>query len=96
MKDLVKKAIENDNLKKEIKKVSLFGSYLKGIPQEDSDVDLLIEFTPSARIGFFKFVGVQQNIESMVGKKIDLLTLEALSKHFRTAVLKEAETVYEG
>lgn len=54
IKNRIFQAIEKDPLKKDVKKVSLFGSYLRGTPKEDSDVDVLIEFKPSARIGFFR------------------------------------------
>lgn len=91
----VQRAIEQEPLKKDIQKVSLFGSYLSDKPREDSDIDLLIEFSPSARIGFFRFVGIQENIEKFLGKKVDLLTPEALSKYFRADVLKQAEVIYE-
>ena len=56
----IKEAIEKDPLKKDIQKVSLFGSQIHGDAKEDSDVDVLIEFTPTAKIGFFKFLNESQ------------------------------------
>lgn len=96
VKKLIAKAIENNPLLDQIKKISLFGSYLSNRPRADSDIDLLIEFNPDAHIGFFKLISIQNSIEEKVGKKIDLLTPEALSKYFREKVLKEAEIIYEG
>jgi len=95
IKKSLKEAIEENPFKKEIKRISLFGSYLNGKPKKDSDVDLLIEFLPSSRIGFFKLVNIQNAIEHHVGKKIDLLTPESISKYFRAKVLKQAEIIYE-
>ena len=42
-----------------IRKLSLFGSRLSGQNRPDSDIDLLIEFEPSATIGFFELVKIQ-------------------------------------
>jgi len=89
------RAIEENPHKNEIKKVSLFGSYLRGGEGEDSDVDLLVEFSPSAKVGFLKFIDIQEQIAHSLGREVDLLTPEALSKYFREKVLNEAEVVYE-
>ncbi len=91
----IKEAIEQNPSRDDIQKVSLFGSHVNGAPQQDSDVDILIEFTPFARIGFFKLAQIKRNIEQFVKKPIDLLTPEAISGFFREQVIKEAEIVYE-
>jgi len=95
IKQKIKEAVEKDPLRDNIQKVSLFGSYVHGDFKDNSDVDVLIEFTPTARIGFFKYFDIRENIEKHVQKKIDLLTPEALSKYFKDEVLKEAEIIYE-
>ena len=95
IKQKIKEAVEKDPLKENIQKVSLFGSYVHGDFKDDSDVDVLIEFTPTAKIGFFKYFDIRENMEKHIQKKVDLLTPEALSKYFREEVLKEAETIYE-
>lgn len=95
VKEKIKEAVEKDPLKNSIKKVSIFGSYIHRDFKDDSDVDVLIEFTPAARIGFFELVNIQNRLKGMVGKEVDLLTPESLSKYFREEVIKEAETIYE-
>jgi uncharacterized protein len=95
IKQKIKLAIEKDPNKDAIIKVSLFGSYINGMQRDDSDVDVIIEFRPNSGIGFFKFFDTRNNFEQHVGKKIDLLTPQALSKYFRDKVLAEAETIYE-
>ncbi|MBA3046976.1 nucleotidyltransferase domain-containing protein [Patescibacteria group bacterium] len=96
IKQQIIQAIENDPFKKDIKKVSLFGSYLTSQQRENSDIDILIEFQPKAAIGFFKLAKIKRNLESFVKKQVDLLTPEALSKFFRADVINNAETIYEG
>ena len=95
MKSKICQAAEANPLKKEIKKISLFGSYVNGIPRQDSDVDLLIEFYPTAKIGFFALLDIKEDFENSVGRSVDLLTLEAISKCFRQEILDQAEVVYE-
>ena len=95
IKQKIKEAIEKDPFNDSIKKVSLFGSYIHDDFNDDSDVDVLIEFMPTAKIGFFKYFDIKENIEKHIQKKVDLLTFEALSKFFREEVLSEAETIYE-
>lgn len=95
IKDKIRKAVEGGPFKEDIQKVSVFGSYIHGDFKDSSDVDVLIEFTPSARVGFFRLVEIQREMERLVGKKVDLLTPESLSKYFREEVIAEADLVYE-
>jgi predicted nucleotidyltransferase len=96
LKNIIRQAIEKGPYKKEIKKLSLFGSYLSGHQKEDSDIDLLIEFAPSAKIGFFKLVNIQESIAKIVGCKVDLLTPEGISKFLRQNIINTSEAIYEG
>lgn len=89
----VKNAIEKDPNKDYIQTVYLFGSYLHGDAKEDSDIDLLFE--PRKKMGYFKLVEIQLNLEKKLGRKVDLVTKNALSKYFRNKVLKEAEKIYD-
>jgi uncharacterized protein len=96
IKAKIKQAIERGQDQDAIKKVLLFGSYLHGDARPDSDVDVLIEFKPLAKVGYFKLIDIQDSLEKNVGKRIDLLTPGALSKYFKNKVLAEAEVIYEG
>ena len=93
LKKKVRKAIDALPSDVSIRKVSLFGSYLHGDAQLDSDIDLLIEFT--GPVGFFKFINVERRLSEALGKRVDLLTSDGLSKYFRSDVLSEAEILYE-
>ena len=89
-------AVKNDPNSADIKYVALFGSYVNGTPREDSDIDVLIDFYPQSIVGLFKYIDIQENLSQALGKKVDLLTPQAISKYFRNRVLQEAEVVYEG
>ena len=69
MKKRLLRAIEKDPHKKDIKKVSLFGSYAYGRPSKRSDVDVLIEFTPKAKVGYFELFDIQDNMKKHVKKR---------------------------
>jgi predicted nucleotidyltransferase len=95
IKQKIKDAIETEPLKSEISKVSLFGSYVHGDFNEDSDIDILIDFLSTAHISYFNLARIKRHIEQFVGKPVDLLTPEAISSFFRNTIINEAETVYE-
>ncbi|MFA4837323.1 MAG: nucleotidyltransferase family protein [Dehalococcoidia bacterium] len=54
-----------------VKRIGLFGSYAKGLPREDSDVDIVVEF--DRPIGF-RFIDFTEYLEHLLGKKVDVLT----------------------
>ena len=68
--------------------VSLFGSVARGESTEDSDIDLLVEF--SQPIGLFKFVELKRILEEAFGRSVDLVTPNALKPQLRDRILKEA------
>ena len=54
-----------------VKRLGVFGSHAKGLATETSDVDLVVEF---ARPIGFKFIEFTEYLESLLGKKVDVLT----------------------
>ena len=54
-----------------IRKLSLFGSVLRDDFDSDSDVDVLVELEPSARISFFDMVTMEMELTDMIGRKVD-------------------------
>ena len=95
IKKILLEAIKNSPHFESIKSVAIFGSYVNGTPGIDSDIDILIDFEPSAVIGFFAMSDIKNNFESFLKKSVDLLTPAAISKYFRDEVIDQAETVYE-
>ncbi|MEK7574496.1 MAG: nucleotidyltransferase domain-containing protein [Patescibacteria group bacterium] len=88
-------AMKKSKFRNSIEKVSLFGSCTREGENKESDIDVLIEFKSDAKIGLFEFARLQRMLGKSVGKKVDLLTAESISKFFRDKVLKEAEIIYE-
>jgi uncharacterized protein len=71
-----------------ISSLFLFGSVARDEATVDSDVDLLVEF--SKPIGLIEFIGLQQQLESVLGCKVDLGTKRSIKLHLKEKVLEEA------
>ena len=78
-----------------IHRLALFGSVLRDDFGPGSDVDVLVEFEPDARVGFFELYDMEQELGRLLGgQKVDLNTSKSLSKYFRDEVMQEAEEQY--
>lgn len=78
--------------KNRIRKLSFFGSALREDFRPESDIDVLVEFQPGARVGFFALYDIEQELSEVLGgRKVDLHTPQGLSDYLREQVLKEAE-----
>jgi predicted nucleotidyltransferase len=61
----------------------------------DSDIDILVEFEPDHTPGLLGIARMERELSALLeGRKIDLRTLEDLSRYFRHTVLEEAEVQY--
>ena len=79
-----------------IRRLSLFGSVLKGTDRADSDVDLLVEFERDARPSLFDVADIEMELSALLGgRRVDVRTPEDLSRYFRDEVVREAEVQYE-
>lgn len=78
-----------------IQRLSLFGSVLRDDFTEASDVDVLVEFLPEARVTYFDLFYIEEALEGLIGRDVDLLTPGAISEYFRDDVMAQAVAVYE-
>jgi len=77
-----------------IRRLSLFGSQLKGTAGPESDIDLLVEFEPGHTPTLFGIAGMEIELTELLGRKVDLRTAGDLSRYFREEVVKMAEVQY--
>lgn len=96
IKNKILEEIARNPLGVSVEKISLFGSYLDNSNNSDSGVDVLVEFKPTAQIGFFKLAQFQLELENALNTSVDVVTPEAISKFFRSQVLSRAKPIYEG
>jgi predicted nucleotidyltransferase len=73
-----------------VKSIYLFGSVARGEAASASDVDLLVEFEPSAHIGLFEFSRLRRELSLLLGCDVDLATPDALHKRIKKDILREA------
>jgi predicted nucleotidyltransferase len=66
----------------------IFGSVARDQARKNSDVDILVDFDKP--IGLFEFARLQMYLEKTLGRKVDLVTPEALRKELREDILREA------
>jgi hypothetical protein len=92
--DVPKERIAEFCRRNHIRRLALFGSVLRDDFGPDSDVDVLVEFEPGARVGLMRLAGMEIELGQLLGRKVDLNTPGFLSRYFRDQVLAEAEVQY--
>jgi predicted nucleotidyltransferase len=77
-----------------IRNLSLFGSILREDFSAQSDVDVLVEFAPARAPGWIGFAALALELETIIGREVDLRTPADFSETIRRRVLSEAELQY--
>ncbi len=75
-----------------VKRLGLFGSFVRGEQRADSDVDLLVEFEEGQKT-FDHFIQLSFLLEDLLGRKVELVTSDSLSPHIGPYILREVEYV---
>ena len=80
--------------KHHIASLALFGSILTPHFSPKSDVDILVKFEKKYIPSLFDMVDMEEELSTIVGRKIDLKTAEDLSRYFRDDVVAQAKILY--
>lgn len=75
-----------------VQRLGLFGSFVRGEQNEESDVDVLVEFEPEKKT-FDAFIQLSFFLEDLLQRRVELVTLESLSPYIGPHILDEAEYV---
>jgi predicted nucleotidyltransferase len=75
-----------------VDRLGIFGSFSKGTFTESSDVDFLVEFYPDKK-SFDNFIDLSFFLEHILGRKVEIVTPQSLSKFIGPHILKEVENV---
>jgi predicted nucleotidyltransferase len=78
--------------KYQVETLGIFGSYSRGEQTKKSDADILVVFSKDARVGFFKFLELEELLTQKLEVKVDLVTKNALKPRLKDQILKE--TIY--
>jgi predicted nucleotidyltransferase len=77
-----------------VRRLAFFGSVLRDDFSPESDVDVLVEFLPDARVSLFDMARMENELAAIIGRTVDLRTLQELSRYFRDDVAAEAVEEY--
>jgi predicted nucleotidyltransferase len=77
-----------------IARLSLFGSMARGDIDPTSDVDLLVEIDPASHFSLFELVDLQDDLQSVLGRRAHFAFASKLRPWLREQILKEAIPVY--
>ena len=78
----------------DLREFALFGSVLRDDFSEQSDVDVLIEPGPDHQHKIAEFVSMQEELEAIFGRKVDLVYKHLLKKYIREDVLRRRRVLY--
>jgi predicted nucleotidyltransferase len=78
-----------------VQELALFGSVLRDDFREESDIDVLVSFSDDATLGLWELAEMQDELETLFGRKIDLVEKEALQNPIRKRnILTSSEVLY--
>ena len=72
-----------------VKEIGIFGSYVRGEQKRVSDIDILIDFEPNAKISLLDFVEIEIYLSNLLGVKVDLVEKSVLKPRIGKCILKE-------
>jgi predicted nucleotidyltransferase len=73
--------------------LGVFGSMARGEASDQSDIDLLVEF--SKRKSLLALVSLERKMSAALGRKVDLLTEAAISPYLRDGIKRDLRVIYE-
>ncbi len=89
-----KKALNSFCKAHHIRKLAFFGSVITSRFSPNSDIDILIEFQEGHILGY-AFFSLQDELENILKRKVDLSTVGGLHPLIKDKVIKSAQTYYE-
>lgn len=77
----------------DVSRIGVFGSMARGEATEQSDIDLIVEF--SKRKSLLALVALERQMSETLGRRVDLLTEAAISPYLRDAIMNDLQVLYE-
>lgn len=74
------------------RKVAVFGSYVRGEENPESDIDIIVDFTE--RKSLLELVKIERELSEALGIKVDLLTEKSISPYLIDTIKEEMEVIY--
>jgi len=74
-------------------KAYVFGSYVRGDADNQSDIDILVDLDYNQKIGF-QFFQMKIDLENLLNTRVDLVSSTGLSEYIKQKVEKEKQLIY--
>ena len=87
------KTIKNILKKNGAIKISLFGSFSRNEEKQYSDIDVLVKF--NRNMGYFEFIKIENELSENIGRKVDLVTKEAINPFMIDSIKRDEMILYE-
>lgn len=91
IKEILNKHLDSLKEKYHVENIGVFGSVARGEQAQTSDIDVLVEL--SRPIGLFRFIELEEFLSQILGRKVDLVTKNALKPAIKEEVLRELSYV---
>jgi predicted nucleotidyltransferase len=87
-------SIKNYFKTRPVLKAYLFGSYVRGVADNKSDIDILVDLDYSQKIGL-QFIQMKLDLEKLLNSEVDLVSSNGMSKYIKPLVDVEKRLIYE-
>jgi predicted nucleotidyltransferase len=78
-----------------IEKAWLFGSYARSEEYSKSDIDIMVNFIPEAKVTLFKYVHIVNDLQELTGKRVDLVENGQLKQFAKNSAENDKVLIYE-
>jgi len=92
LENIISKLVENKSTikkKYKIKQIGVFGSFVRGENQKNSDIDILIEYDRRKTFTIFDFIRLEEYLTGLLGIKVDLALKSKLKPVIGSYIMKE-------
>ena len=72
--------------------IGVFGSYVRGESNADSDLDILVEFTQT--VDLLTIIALEQELSDRLGLRLDLITKKALPSQLEIKIDQDLQRIY--
>ena len=74
-----------------VSSIGVFGSYVRNEQTQESDIDILVDFTNS--ISLFEFIDLEEELSKLLRSKVDLVSRRALKPYIGQRILNEVQLI---